>query len=94
MAVPIQTTPTFIAGNPTKLFEGPWYAAQLGRTYDVSRDGKRFLMIKEATTTSLVERQTPLSITVITNWTEEGATEVIRISAPASDPPARRDAPG
>jgi serine/threonine-protein kinase len=46
MAVPVQTAPTFSAGIPEKLFEGPYFYGPRGRTYDVSRDGRRFVMIK------------------------------------------------
>ena len=46
--VPVQTTPTFRAGNPSELFDGWWFAGQTARTYDVSADGQRFLMIKDA----------------------------------------------
>ena len=54
MAVTVQLTPTFSAGNPTKLFDAPsilldgrFIGTGTQRTYDVSRDGQRFLMIKE-----------------------------------------------
>ena len=33
MAVPVQTTPTFSKGNPTKLFGGRWFVGLTGRTY-------------------------------------------------------------
>ena len=45
MAVTVQSTPTFSSGNPTKLFDGP-YLTGVGGSYDVSRDGRRFLMLK------------------------------------------------
>lgn len=48
MAVPFQTSPTLAVGTPTRLFEDRYYARLLGRTYDVSPDGQRFLMIKDA----------------------------------------------
>ena len=69
-AVPVQTAPTFSAGTPTKLFAwqtpapGAW-----GRTYDVSPDGQRFLMIKE--TASGDQPSTLPSIIVVLNWVEE-----------------------
>jgi hypothetical protein len=50
MSVPVHRGPTWTAGVPTKLFEGQYYRGSgnnlstLGRTYDVSPDGKRFLM--------------------------------------------------
>jgi serine/threonine-protein kinase len=47
MAVPVRTTNTFTFGNPTQLFDGrPYYTAPPGRTYDVTPDGQKFLMIK------------------------------------------------
>jgi len=67
MAVPVQATPTFSAGNPSKLFEGQWFRGQSGRTYDVAKDG-RFLMIKDAVTN---EQGSAATITVVVNWVEE-----------------------
>jgi eukaryotic-like serine/threonine-protein kinase len=67
MAVPVQTTPTFSAGNPTKLFEGQWFRGQSGRTYDVAKDG-RFLMIKDAVTN---DQGSAVTMTVVVNWVEE-----------------------
>jgi eukaryotic-like serine/threonine-protein kinase len=75
MAVAVQTTSTFSAGNPTRLFDGPWYAVQAGRTFDVSRDGKRFLMIKEPTLGG-GDRSASPTITVVVNWTEELAARI------------------
>jgi len=69
MAVPVQTTPTFSAGQPAKLFTGPWFALPAGRTYDVSNDGKRFVMIKDANVAG--ERVSPPTITIVLNWVEE-----------------------
>ena len=52
MSMRIQaTTTTFSASTPTPLFEGRYLSSPKGlggRTYDVSRDGQRFLMIKDA----------------------------------------------
>ncbi|MBI4476266.1 MAG: hypothetical protein HY654_03780, partial [Acidobacteria bacterium] len=67
MSVPVQTTPTFAAGTPRKLFEG--YVSGLGRTYDVSRDGQRFLMIKDSTAAD--QTMTAPSMVVVLNWFEE-----------------------
>ena len=44
-------------------------AGVAGRTYDVSPDGKRFLMIKDASTPS--QASAPTSIVVVRNWVEE-----------------------
>lgn len=68
MAVRVQTTPSFKADNPSKLFDGPWYAGQSGRTYDVSRDGRRFLMIKPS---AVGQGSGSPDINVVLNWTEE-----------------------
>ena len=46
MQVLITATATFHAGTPTKLFEHSYFGA-LERMYDISPDGKRFLLIKE-----------------------------------------------
>jgi serine/threonine-protein kinase len=65
MSAAVQTTPTFAAGNPTKLLQG--YVSSPGRTYDVSRDGQRFLMIKNNSS-----RDQPVaSMVVVLNWSEE-----------------------
>jgi len=76
MAVAVQLTPTFSAGNPTTLFEGPSIlldgrsiGSMTGRTYDVARDG-RFLMIKKNAGSS--EGKAPAaSMIVVQNWFEE-----------------------
>jgi serine/threonine-protein kinase len=75
MAVPVQTTSSFNAGNPTKLFEGPYFAGQPARTYDVSADGQRFLMIKTSTAT-LGEQGPPPSMVVVEHWLEEVKSRV------------------
>ena len=67
MAVRVAPGATFTAGTPTRLFDGRYYigdAANVGRTYDVSPDGRRFLMMKADTTT-------PATIIVVQNWDQE-----------------------
>ena len=70
MSVPVERGPTWRSGAPIKLFDGP-YARRNEltnvQTYDVAPDGKRFLMIKEATGSD----QTPPTIEVVQNWFEE-----------------------
>jgi len=63
--VPIQTGPAFTAGTPTKVFDTRYYTAASGRTYDISPDGQRLLMIKASGT-----EQAP-SMVVVLNWLEE-----------------------
>ena len=73
MAVPVQTAGAmFSAGNAVKLFDwAPYYAGVAGRTYDVSADGQRFLMIKLSTTSGTNANTPPPSLTVVEHWTEE-----------------------
>jgi hypothetical protein len=70
MAVPIQTDSGFKAGSPVKLLEGPYFAGPGIRAYDVSTDGKRFLMIKEPGLESAPDA-TPASLVAVVNWHEE-----------------------
>jgi len=69
MVVPVQTDPSFTAGRAEILFEEPYYveASVAGRAYDISPDGRRFLMIKE----SEEDTSVPMSMTVVLNWFEE-----------------------
>ena len=67
MAVDIKTDPTFLAGRPHTLFEAPYWNTSPGRGYDVTPDGRRFLMVP------LAEPE-PLDLThniVVLNWFEE-----------------------
>jgi serine/threonine-protein kinase len=68
-AVAVRTTPAFSAGAQTKLFDGRYTPPGSGRTYDVSLDGQRFLMIKD--TASGDQTSTPASMVVVLNWVEE-----------------------
>jgi hypothetical protein len=58
-------------GTPTRLVGARYYVGSgFGpREYDVSPDGKRFLMIKEGTGTD--DAPVPPSIIVVQNWLEE-----------------------
>jgi serine/threonine-protein kinase len=77
MAVAVQLTPTFSAGNPMKLFDegsilldGRFIGTGTQRTYDVSRDGQRFLMIK-ANAGSSDDNASRASMIGVQNWFEE-----------------------
>jgi hypothetical protein len=60
----------FSADNATKLFDtAPYYFGNAGRTYDVSADGQRFLMIKVSSTQNTTA--TAASLVVVEHWTEE-----------------------
>ena len=67
MATAITLQPEFSAGKPAMLFEGPWLPTPVSMpNYDVSPDGKRFLMLKAAD-----EDQGVRQIVVVQNWFEE-----------------------
>ena len=69
MSVPVQSSPSFSAGTPTKLFEGAYVNGLSGRPYDVSRDGQKCLMIKQSQ--SSADQTTSPSMVVVVNWTKE-----------------------
>ncbi len=67
MAVAVATAPTFVASPPRLLFEGRYGASAQVRPYDVSRDGQRFLMVKQ-------KERAPISASqmiLVQNWFEE-----------------------
>lgn len=70
-AVSVQADPTFAPGNPEVILEKTYYSgggATLGRTYDISPDGTRFLMIQEGGADGeLASRQ----VLLVQNWLDE-----------------------
>jgi serine/threonine-protein kinase len=70
-AASVRLNPTFEPGPVVRLFPNAGYAGSgvkgTGRTYDVSRDGHRFLMIKVEPDPAA----TASSIVVVLNWFEE-----------------------
>jgi hypothetical protein len=71
MRVGVARGPAWAATAPTKLFEGRDGAAasHSGQTYDVSLDGRRFLMIKDSAVSD--PNATPASMVVVLNWDQE-----------------------
>jgi hypothetical protein len=71
MATQVQTQGRpFIHGTPTRVLESSYAAADVtSRPYDVSRDGQRFLMIKE-TPTAAGEAAAP-RLAVVLHWLDE-----------------------
>jgi DNA-binding winged helix-turn-helix (wHTH) protein/Tol biopolymer transport system component len=69
LAASVTLTPTFAPGPAVKLFENANYfgsgSALSGRTYDLSLDGSRFLMIKQLPTDEAA------ALVVVLNWFEE-----------------------
>jgi Tol biopolymer transport system component len=72
MAVRVDTTPTFRSGTPVSLF--PLQFPQYRPSYDVDREGQRFLVLK-------LPDAPPSEHHVVINWFEE-----LRRRAPAADP--------
>jgi serine/threonine-protein kinase len=74
MSVRIQPGSTWVTGNPAKLFTGRYFygpgVGLDGRTYDVSPDGRRFLMIKDSDTADQ-QAAAPPNLVVVQHWAEE-----------------------
>ena len=69
-ALPVRTSgPEFTAGNPVRVLDTKYATPQVRRTYDVSADGQRFLMMKESATGD--PNTTPARMIVVLNWFEE-----------------------
>src|SRR5262245_14393981 len=70
MRVPWTASPTFTAGKPSQVVAGAYVLVLLpvvgGRMYDVSRDGERFLMLKESPGTN--EPAASARIILVQNW--------------------------
>ena len=66
MVVPTIIQPTFTASKPEVLFERPYWMYPPLRNYDVTPDGRRFLMIKESEQVAAATR-----VIVVLNWFEE-----------------------
>jgi len=72
MVTRVQTSPSFSRSQPEPLFDVSQYVIlrdPWARTYDVSPDGRRFVMIREVT--PVTEDGTPPRIRVVRNWTED-----------------------
>jgi Tol biopolymer transport system component len=66
-AVEVADAPTFTAGRPTRLFQGPYVGAlPFGRDYDIAPDGERFLMVRQP-----VGGEVLTNLNVIVNWFAE-----------------------
>ncbi len=67
MSVSIDYEPRFSAGTPALVFDGTITDNCRGRSYDLSRDGQRFLFAKPAGSTE----DSPVDLVVVLNWFEE-----------------------
>jgi serine/threonine-protein kinase len=74
MAVSVKTEPSFsIVGTPQVLFQGTFVRAAVleGTPWDISPDGKRFLMMKPAEAAPSTAAAPRPKINIVLNWTEE-----------------------
>jgi eukaryotic-like serine/threonine-protein kinase len=67
MTVPVTTTPNFSTGTPRRLFEGRFILSTVSRSYDVTADGRRFMMIQPRDQAP----QPVAQIVVVQSWLEE-----------------------
>jgi serine/threonine-protein kinase len=75
-AVPVETSAaTFNHGNPAKVLEATYFhpSPLNSRSYDISPDGQRFLMIKEDAPDRSVRA---VKLVVVLDWTEELKTRM------------------
>ena len=68
MSVRIETVPVFLAGTPETIFDNVGLQSIWGRSYDVTPDGRRFLITlnKEPPTSPV-----PIQMILVQNWLEE-----------------------
>jgi len=74
MVVSVETEPAFKAGKPETIFRGTYtsWSIQEQHPWDISPDGKRFLMMKDVTSTGTAAAAGgPRKINVVVNWIEE-----------------------
>jgi Tol biopolymer transport system component len=72
MTASVQPGTTLSFGRPQVVVDGQYLAPGTARTYDVSPDGKRFLLINDATPASLSSSAPPPSqLVVVISWFEE-----------------------
>jgi serine/threonine protein kinase/Tol biopolymer transport system component len=77
MAVLVKTEPAFSLETPKILFRGTYVTSNLSSSYDlgtwdISLDGKRFLMMKTMQSTEKApEAEIPRRINIVLNWFEE-----------------------
>jgi eukaryotic-like serine/threonine-protein kinase len=72
MAASVRTDPTFSFETPGALFRGTYVSESETSYWDISPDGKRFLMIKPPASTGAVPTaEGPRKINIVLNWFEE-----------------------
>ena len=75
VSVPVETEPAFKSGQSKTLFRGGDYVSTSvyeGNQWDISPDGKRFLMLKKVASGDKPKAaEAPRKINIILNWFEE-----------------------
>ncbi len=77
MAVAVKAEPAFSFEAPKTLFRGAYvslnlnYGANELKPWDISPDGRRFLMMKEVASGGKPATETPRKINIVLNWLEE-----------------------
>lgn len=67
LAVDVRTQPDLGVGTPRTLFEGPYVLSAIwDRNYDVTADGQRFLMVRQADA-----GESTVRLNIVVNWLEE-----------------------
>jgi hypothetical protein len=74
MVVPVTLRPSFTVGAPRQLFEGRYGATSAIRSYDVTADGKRFLMVQQKERPAIDAAE----MILVQNWLEE-----VKVRVPA-----------
>jgi Tol biopolymer transport system component len=69
MRVPVELEPTLTPGAPARIIAGRYYHGGPYRSYDISPDGRRFLMMSEGDVAG--EGAPAAGIVVVLNWFEE-----------------------
>ena len=68
MGVRVEPGPAWRSSTPTRILQGQYFHANVGRTFDIAPDGTRFLMIKQGGSD---DASVPRNLTLILNWHEE-----------------------
>jgi serine/threonine-protein kinase len=72
MVVPVQSDgETFRLGTPVKVFDDRLFNPYTARSFDISPDNQRFLVIKDNATKEQSSTATSASMLVVLNWLEE-----------------------
>ena len=69
IGVRVETEPSFVPGTPSVVFGAAAYAELPGRSFDISPDGERFLMIRDSV--GGTDPTSSIRMVLVQNWFEE-----------------------